>query len=75
MIADRLGRHRNAIHRDRPVHLLGLDSLMAAEVLHAVEETYRVSLPLQTLLGGASIADLAATIEEKILHPVIEVTT
>ena len=48
---------------------------MAAEVLHAVEETFRVSLPLQTLLGGASVADLAATIEDEILHPVIEVTT
>ncbi len=75
MIADRVGRSPDAIHWGRPVQLLGLDSLMAAEVLHAVEETFRVSLSLQALLGGATIRDLAATISDEILHPVIEVTT
>ena len=69
MIADRLGRNRDAIPCNRPVHLLGLDSLMAAEVLHRLEETFGVSLPLQTLLGGATIGELAATIGDEILHP------
>ena len=75
MIADRVGCLPDAIPCGRPVQLLGLDSLMAAEVLHAVEKTFRVSLSLQTLLGGASVANLAATIEQEIFQPVIEVTT
>ncbi|MBI4002137.1 MAG: AMP-binding protein, partial [Nitrospira defluvii] len=74
MIAERLGRKRDAIPCDRPVQLLGLDSLMAAEVLHAVEETFEVSLSLQTLLGGATIGELAATIGDEILHPGTEPT-
>ena len=66
MIADRLGCHPDAIARDREINLFGLDSLMAAEVLHAIEEAWGVALSLQILLGGASIANLAATIEKAI---------
>ncbi|MBP7143556.1 MAG: AMP-binding protein, partial [Opitutaceae bacterium] len=64
ILADRLGCSREAITRDRPIHLLGLDSLMAAEVSHRVEESFQVPLSLQRLLGGATLSDLAVTIEE-----------
>ncbi len=69
LIAARLGSTRDAIPCERPVHLLGLDSLMAAEVLHAVETAWEVSLSLPVLLGGATIVDLAAMIGEARLRP------
>ena len=75
MIADRLGGPPDAIDCARPIQLLGLDSLMAAEVLHAVEETFGVALSLQALLGGASVADLAATIGDETLHPNTDLMT
>jgi len=62
IIADRLMVTLASVPCDRPVHLLGLDSLMAAEVLHRVEETFDIPLSLQTLLGGATVGDLAVTI-------------
>lgn len=74
MIADRLGCSREAIVHDRPIHLLGLDSLMAAEVSHRVEESFQVPLSLQHLLGGATLGDLAATIEAGILREGSELT-
>ncbi len=67
-LADRLGRNRDAIPVDQPIHLLGLDSLMAAEVLHRVEESFHLSLPLHALLGGATPGDLATTIERELLR-------
>jgi amino acid adenylation domain-containing protein len=69
MIAARLGCDRNAIPCDRPVHLLGIDSLIAAGVLHHVEDTFKVVLSIQALLGGATITDLATRIEENMVHP------
>ncbi|MBI3806335.1 MAG: AMP-binding protein, partial [Nitrospirae bacterium] len=70
IIADRLGSNQASVPCDRPVHLLGLDSLMAAEVLHRVEETFGIPLSLQILLGGATLGDLAVTIgQEFVLSP------
>jgi amino acid adenylation domain-containing protein/non-ribosomal peptide synthase protein (TIGR01720 family) len=49
----------SGIDLHRPVHLLGLDSLMALEVSHSVERALGVSLSQSSLLEGWSIADLA----------------
>ena len=68
MLGDRLGCSQEVIPVDRPMHLLGLDSLMAAEVLHRVEESFHVSLSLEALLGGSTLRDLAATIEGELLR-------
>ncbi len=65
VIADRLGSNHASVPCNRPVHLLGLDSLMAAEVLHRVEDTFGVPLSLQMLLGGATLGDLAVTIGQE----------
>lgn len=65
IIAGRLGRSEEAIQADQPIHRVGLDSLMAADVLHRVEELFHVAFSLSALLGGATINDLAATIERK----------
>ncbi|HMZ97947.1 MAG TPA: amino acid adenylation domain-containing protein [Nitrospira sp.] len=63
LLADRLGCMPQAIAVDRPIHLLGLDSLMAADVLHRLEESFHLSLSLSALLGGATPADLTTMIE------------
>lgn len=65
IIAARLGRSEETIHADQPIHRLGLDSLMAADVLHRVEEWFHVALSLSALLGGATINDLTTTIERE----------
>ncbi len=66
LIADRLGRSGEAIPSHHPIHRLGLDSLMAADVLHRIEESFQVPLSLHVLLGGATIDDLAATIDREL---------
>ncbi len=63
LLADRLGRLPETIAVDQPIHLLGLDSLMAAEVLHRLEESFHLPLSLHALLGGATPGDVTATIE------------
>jgi amino acid adenylation domain-containing protein/non-ribosomal peptide synthase protein (TIGR01720 family) len=45
---------------------LGLDSLTATELRHRFTSRVGVDLPLQTLISGASIVDLAKQIEERI---------
>ena len=64
MIGAQLGRDPEAIPSDQPIHRLGLDSLMAADVLHRVEESFQVSLSLHALLGGATIKSLATMIDD-----------
>lgn len=65
LIADRLRCDREVIAGARPIHLLGIDSLMAAELVHRVEERFGVALSLQALLGGATLDDLAVTIVQE----------
>lgn len=63
LLADRLGRLPETIALDRPIQLLGLDSLMAAEMLHGLEASFHLPLSLHALLGGATPDDLTTTIE------------
>ena len=72
LLADRLGRTPESIAVDRPIALLGLDSLMAAEVLHRLEEAFRLPLSLQAILGGATPGDLTTTIEGGLVGEAIE---
>ncbi len=55
-----------SIGTDQPLSALGLDSLGAVELKHAVEEASGVSLSLARLLEGASTADLAATVASEV---------
>jgi amino acid adenylation domain-containing protein len=54
------------IAADQPLSTLGLDSLGAIELKHAVEETSGVSLSLAALLEGATVAQLAETVASEI---------
>ncbi|MET7637298.1 amino acid adenylation domain-containing protein [Streptomyces sp. NPDC005438] len=49
-----------------PVQNLGLDSLMALEIKEAVAARCGVSVPLGVFLDGASIAELAAYVSERL---------
>ena len=59
-VARLLGVAPAAIHPDKPLVRLGLDSLRAAQLADAVESTLGVRLGLQEILGGDTLRDLAA---------------
>ena len=65
LIADRLGRAGEAIP---PITdpSPGLDSLMAADVLHRIEESFPGAVVPARPSGGATIDDLAATIDREL---------
>ncbi len=52
------------VPRDRPLELLGLESLTIVELKNQVERDLGVTVPLAVLLGGATLADLAGVIAE-----------
>jgi acyl carrier protein len=43
---------------------LGLDSLMALELQHALEESFAVKLPIEALMGLPSLNDFASRLLE-----------
>jgi acyl transferase domain-containing protein/NADPH:quinone reductase-like Zn-dependent oxidoreductase/thioesterase domain-containing protein/NAD(P)-dependent dehydrogenase (short-subunit alcohol dehydrogenase family)/acyl carrier protein len=48
----------------RPLSELGLDSLMAFEVIHSLEDCFAISLPTNTISSNSTIKDLALIILE-----------
>jgi amino acid adenylation domain-containing protein len=50
----------------RPLTSYGLDSLLALELLHAIESRLQVNLTLPDVLEGASVEELARRIEEQL---------
>ncbi|MFF4097180.1 amino acid adenylation domain-containing protein [Streptomyces sp. NPDC001834] len=54
----------DSIPQDEPLQNLGLDSLMALEIKDAVAALGDVSIPLAVFLDGASLAELAAYVEQ-----------
>ncbi|MFL6333082.1 MAG: condensation domain-containing protein, partial [Pyrinomonadaceae bacterium] len=59
-LAARLGVAEALLEADKPVLSYGLDSLMAIELSHSIEARYGVAFPVLELLGGESLAQLAA---------------
>ncbi|HKI01898.1 MAG TPA: amino acid adenylation domain-containing protein [Thermoanaerobaculia bacterium] len=58
-----LGMPTARLDPDRPLTALGLDSLSAVELKHAVASDLGAELGLSALVGGASVAGLARMIE------------
>jgi natural product biosynthesis luciferase-like monooxygenase protein len=65
-LADALKLPASEIEPGQPLTSLGFDSLMAIEVKTAIEMQLGVSVPLVTLLQGASIAHVVAGVMQKL---------
>ena len=48
--------------------VLGMDSLLAVQLKMALQKMLGVDMPLETLLEGASISDLAAAVLSDLLN-------
>ncbi|WP_081465942.1 non-ribosomal peptide synthetase [Stigmatella aurantiaca] len=69
LLSRALGAPGASVDPDRPVHELGLDSLMALEVAHALERGLGLRLSLQALLEDVSPRQLAARLAAMPLAP------
>ena len=58
-LAHRLKVAPAELERDAPLTGYGMDSLAAVEIAHEVEKDLGVALPMQVLLSGPSLAELA----------------
>ncbi len=56
------------IERSTPLTNLGLDSLMAIELVNRIEEKLGMSLPMGSVLNGPNIHELAIPILEKLME-------
>jgi amino acid adenylation domain-containing protein/non-ribosomal peptide synthase protein (TIGR01720 family) len=56
------GIRDSASARNGSLVSLGIDSLQATELVHAVEENFNVSVPITEILEGVSVAQLAAQV-------------
>src|SRR5690606_28369590 len=54
------------IDRHRPLAEIGMDSLMALELKLAAERRLGAEIPLMSLAGGATIADLAGRVVDRV---------
>ena len=54
------------IEKDRPLNELGLDSLMAVELLHLIENQLSVAIPTGQLMGGPTVSKLAVVLVDNI---------
>lgn len=67
-IAVRVGMEAAQIDVSQPVTRYGLDSLAAVELVHEIENSLGVSLPLHTFLHETSVAEVAARLFDSLKH-------
>lgn len=63
-----LGTDATRLDRDTPLTNLGLDSLMAIELVNRIEDKMGMSMPMGSVLNGPNIRDLAVPVLEKLLE-------
>ncbi|MAS92169.1 MAG: hypothetical protein CMO55_03140 [Verrucomicrobiales bacterium] len=63
-----LGTDAARIDKDTPLTNLGLDSLMAIELVNRIEEKLGMSMPMGSVLNGPNIRDLSLPVLEKLLE-------
>jgi acyl carrier protein len=71
-LARLLGLPVSSVDTDTPVTAFGLDSLMAIQLKNQIESRLGVALSIVTMLGGMSIAQIAAKTQEELTvadHP------
>ena len=61
-LATRLGLEKHRVDVNRPIARYGLDSLMAIELMHGIESSLGVSLPMVIFLQSPTISQLAAQV-------------
>jgi amino acid adenylation domain-containing protein/non-ribosomal peptide synthase protein (TIGR01720 family) len=65
LVAAKLGIAPYKVDADQIITRYGLDSLSAIELMHGIEESLKVSLPLTMFFEDSSIADLANEIKRQ----------
>ncbi len=63
-----LGTDATRIDKDTPLTNLGLDSLMAIELVNRIEEKLGMTMPMGSVLNGPNIRDLSEPVLEKLLE-------
>ncbi len=63
-----LGTDAARLDKDTPLTNLGLDSLMAIELVNRIEDKLGMSMPMGSVLNGPSIVDLSIPVLEKLLE-------
>ncbi|MDA7920910.1 amino acid adenylation domain-containing protein [Verrucomicrobiales bacterium] len=63
-----LGTDASRLDKDTPLTNLGLDSLMAIELVNRIEEKLGMSMPMGSVLNGPSIKDLSIPVLEKLIE-------
>jgi NADPH:quinone reductase-like Zn-dependent oxidoreductase len=56
--AERTAKKTAMLNVNQPLNRLGMDSLMALEIKNLIEKSLNASVPISSLLGGSSLADL-----------------
>lgn len=67
-VAAVLGTDASRIDKDTPLTNLGLDSLMAIELVNRIEDKLGMAMPMGSVLNGPNIRDLSAPVLEKLLE-------
>ena len=63
-----LGTDAARLDKDTPLTNLGLDSLMAIELVNRIEDKLGMSMPMGSVLNGPNIRDLSVPVLEKLLE-------
>ena len=63
-----LGTDASRLDKDTPLTNLGLDSLMAIELVNRIEDKLGMSMPMGSVLNGPNIRDLSVPVLEKLLE-------
>jgi amino acid adenylation domain-containing protein len=63
-----LGTDASRLDKDIPLTNLGLDSLMAIELVNRIEEKLGMSMPMGSVLNGPNIRDLSIPVLEKLIE-------
>jgi acyl carrier protein len=58
-VAQVLSTDATLVEAQKPLSQLGLDSLMAVELVHCVQSDLDLNLPMGSVLGGSRLTDLA----------------
>jgi len=67
-VAAVLGTDATRIDKEIPLTNLGLDSLMAIELVNRIEEKLGMTMPMGSVLNGPNIVDLSVPVLEKLLE-------